>query len=221
MFMSDKSHRYGSKLFMLCDAQTAYCHRFSSNLLSMSKTRPTSIPGGSFVFSRSGAVPAMTSCLWWDRNPIYYLCTGCVMTSSTIERKIKRIRVGCLQLVNDYQNWMGGVDRHDPLRLQNYSLEMSTRFTKYYKGLFLDFLDLALVNAFLTHKEAAKIKGTVAMKRSDWFTVLQNQLLQPKAENFAGIQATAPSSRQKRRGTPVRHAHVLKHSEGWVTVTGV
>ncbi|POM60576.1 hypothetical protein PHPALM_30560 [Phytophthora palmivora] len=28
MFMSDKPHRYGSKLFMLCDAKTSYCHRF-------------------------------------------------------------------------------------------------------------------------------------------------------------------------------------------------
>ncbi|ETI38781.1 hypothetical protein F443_15568 [Phytophthora nicotianae P1569] len=28
IFMSDKLHRYGSKIFMLCDAKTAYCHRF-------------------------------------------------------------------------------------------------------------------------------------------------------------------------------------------------
>lgn len=28
MFMADKPHRYGSKLFMVCDAQTAYCHRY-------------------------------------------------------------------------------------------------------------------------------------------------------------------------------------------------
>ncbi|KAE9017917.1 hypothetical protein PR003_g9183 [Phytophthora rubi] len=99
---------------------------------------------------------------------------------------------------------------------------MFTRFTKYYKGLFLGFLDLALVNAFLTHKEAAKIKGTVSMKRSEWFTVLQNQLLQLKAEDFAEVEeATPPASRQKRRRTPVRLAHALEQSEDWVTVTGV
>ncbi|GMF53526.1 unnamed protein product [Phytophthora fragariaefolia] len=301
MFMSDKPHRYGSKLFMLCDAKTAYCHRFevyvgkrnydggdtgidaktgaaavlrnlktaltpqsrhnwhaviidryyTSVLLSVEllkmrvdvvgtimtnrlvfdkriksdhKTRPTSIPRGSFLFTRSVDVPAMISCLWWDRKPVNYLCTGSVMTSSTIERKVKRvgaIQVGCLQSVKDYQNWMGGVDRHDQLRLQSYSLQMSTRFTKYNKGLFLGFLDLALVNAFLTHKEAAEIKGTVAMKRSEWFTVLQNQLLQLKAEDFAGVEATPPPCRQKRRRTAVRPAHALEQSEDWVTVTGV
>ncbi|POM79653.1 Hypothetical protein PHPALM_2619 [Phytophthora palmivora] len=28
MFMPDKPHRYGSKMFMTCDSKTAYCHRF-------------------------------------------------------------------------------------------------------------------------------------------------------------------------------------------------
>ncbi|OWY93595.1 LOW QUALITY PROTEIN: hypothetical protein PHMEG_00036951 [Phytophthora megakarya] len=27
MFMPDKPHRYGTKLFMVCDSITAYCHR--------------------------------------------------------------------------------------------------------------------------------------------------------------------------------------------------
>ena len=27
MFMPDKPHRYGSKMFMTCDSRTAYCHR--------------------------------------------------------------------------------------------------------------------------------------------------------------------------------------------------
>ncbi|POM62762.1 hypothetical protein PHPALM_28036, partial [Phytophthora palmivora] len=166
---------------------------FNKAIQSKSKTRPASIPRGTFLFSRSVAVPCMTSCLWWDRKPVYYLCTGSVMTPSTIERKVKRVgalQVGCPQ-------------------------------SKYYKGLFLGFLDLALVNAFLTHKAAAKIKGTVAMPRSEWFAVLQNQLLQVKAEDFAGVQATPPSSSQKRRRTPVRLAHALQQSEDWVTVTGV
>ncbi|RAW20601.1 hypothetical protein PC110_g22957 [Phytophthora cactorum] len=28
MFMPDKPHRCGTKLFMVCDSVSAYCHRF-------------------------------------------------------------------------------------------------------------------------------------------------------------------------------------------------
>ncbi|ETL28372.1 hypothetical protein L916_18236 [Phytophthora nicotianae] len=123
------------------------------------------------------------------------------MTPSTIETKVQwvgAIQAGCPSAVNDYQNWMGGVDRHDQLRLQSYPLQMSTRFSTYYKSLLLAFLDLALVNAYLSHKAAAKIKQTVAMKRSEWVSVLQNHLLQLKAEEFAGDEATPPQFSQKR-----------------------
>ncbi|OWY94551.1 hypothetical protein PHMEG_00035683 [Phytophthora megakarya] len=219
MFMADKPHRYGSKLFMVCDAKTAYCHRFevymgkrestngaatavdyktgavavvrnlkvllgqsrqrwhcvvidryvSSVLLAVEllnlrvyvvgtvmtnrlglnkdlratrKTRPASIPHGTFYFSRSVTIPTMISCIWWDRKPVHYLCTGSVMAASTIQRKLKRVgavRVTCPSAVIDYQNRMSGVDVHDQLRLQSYSLQMSTRFTMYYKSLFWAF----------------------------------------------------------------------------------
>jgi hypothetical protein len=46
------------------------------------------------------------------------------MTQSTIVRSIKQvgaISVPC-PAVNDYQRWMGGVDVHDQLRLQKFSL---------------------------------------------------------------------------------------------------
>ncbi|ETP27546.1 hypothetical protein F442_23177 [Phytophthora nicotianae P10297] len=270
MFMADKPHRYGSKLFMVCDAKTAYCHRFevyvgkrasaagpdtsvdyktgaaavvrtlkvilaqarhmwhtvvidryyssvdlAIELLSLkvyvigtimtnrlefnkdiratSKTRPASIPHGTFSLSRSVAIPTMISCVWWDRKLVHYLCTGYVMAASSIERKIKRIgavRVQCPSAVNDYQNWMSGVDVHDQLRLQSYSLQMSTRFTKYYKSLFLGLMDMVM-------------------------------LLQLKAEDFAGVEATPPPASQKRQRTPVRLTHALQQSEDWVTVTGV
>ncbi|OWY90483.1 hypothetical protein PHMEG_00041369, partial [Phytophthora megakarya] len=235
MFMADKPHRYGSKLFMVCDAKTAYCHRFevyvgkreSTNgaatavdykagaaavvrnlkvVLGQSRQRwhcvvidryyssvllavellslrawaqqgsqsykegaPSERTSWYILLLGSVTIPTMISCIWWDRKPVHYLCTGSVMAASTIERKLKRVgavRVPCPSAVNDYQNWMSGVDVHDQLRLQSYLLQMSTRFTKYYKSLFLGFLDMVMVNAYLTHKEGANIKGTFAMKRS-------------------------------------------------------
>ncbi|KAE8897493.1 hypothetical protein PF003_g18412 [Phytophthora fragariae] len=301
MFMLDKPHRYGSKMFMTCDSRTAYCHRFeiyagkhrhdakggaspydhktgaaavvrnlkvvlasnrrqwhvvvvdriySSVLLCVEllvmivyvvgtvmtdrlgldpalkegrATRPASIPRGTFMFARSVAIPSMVMFHWWDRNPVHYVCTGAVMTESTIGRKVKQlgaITVPCPQAVTDYQRWMGGVDVHDQLRLQKYSLQTSTKFLKYYKRLFLGFVDLALVNAFLSHKEAAAMTGKPAMKRGAWFGVLQNQLLQLKTEDFAGVVATPLSASQKRQRTPIRVTHQLEQRDDWVTVSG-
>ncbi|ETL87922.1 hypothetical protein L917_12969 [Phytophthora nicotianae] len=114
---------------------------------------------------------------------------------------------------------MGGVDVHDQLRLQKHSQQMSTKFKKYYKSLFLGLLDLALVNAYISHKESARISGTVAIKRGEWYIVLHNQLLQLKAENFLGVEVTPPPS-QTRKRTPLRATHALEQCDDWVTVSG-
>ncbi|ETK94113.1 hypothetical protein L915_02784, partial [Phytophthora nicotianae] len=117
--------------------------------------------------------------------------------------------------------WMGGVDVHDQLCLQKFSLQTSTKFNKYYMSLFLGLVDLALVNAYISHKETARITGTTATTRGDWYCILQNQLLQLKPEDFDGAVATPPPLRQKRQRTPVRLTHQVEQSEDWVTVSGV
>ncbi|POM69680.1 Hypothetical protein PHPALM_14009 [Phytophthora palmivora] len=96
------------------------------------------------------------ACIWWDRKPVYYLCMGDVAKPSMTERKLKRVgapQVLCPSAVNDYQDWIGDVDRHDQIRLY----------------LLLGVLDVVLVNAYLSQKEGAKIKQSVPMKRSEWF----------------------------------------------------
>ncbi|KAG3144897.1 hypothetical protein PI126_g13959 [Phytophthora idaei] len=197
---------------------------FDKNTIEKRQTRPARIPRGSFTFSRSVAIPSMVAFHWWDRKPVHYLCTGSAMTESTIGRKVKQvgsITVPCPAAVNDYQRWMGGVDVHDQLRLQKFSLQTSTKFVKYYKSLFLGFIDLVLVNAYISHKKTAAITGTAAMTRGEWYGVLQNQLLQLKAEVFVGVSATPPPSNQTRRRAPVRITHQVEQCEDWVIVSGV
>ncbi|KAG3108001.1 hypothetical protein PI125_g12206 [Phytophthora idaei] len=55
-------------------------------------------------------------------------------------------------MVKDYQTWMGGVDVHDKLRLQRYSLQLSCKFAKYYKTIALGMIDMAITNAFICHR---------------------------------------------------------------------
>ncbi|KAE9006781.1 hypothetical protein PF011_g11430 [Phytophthora fragariae] len=68
--------------------------------------------------------------------------------------------------------------------------------------------------------EAAAMTGKPAMKRGAWFGVLQNQLLQLKTEDFAGVVATPLSASQKRQRTPIRVTHQLEQRDDWVTVSG-
>jgi hypothetical protein len=41
--------------------------------------------------------------------------------------------IPCPKLIKDYHLHMGGVDVHDQLRLQRYSVQLSFTFKKYYK----------------------------------------------------------------------------------------
>ncbi|OWZ16738.1 hypothetical protein PHMEG_0009414 [Phytophthora megakarya] len=54
---------------------------------------------------------------------------------------------------------MGGVDVHDQLRLQRYSIQLQTWCKKYYKSNFLGLVDVAIVNAYIIFKEAQEGNG--------------------------------------------------------------
>lgn len=195
---------------------------YDRNVEESRKTRPSTIPRGSFTFSRSLSVPSLIAFHWWDRKPVHYLCTGSVMNASTINRNVKGAgptTVPCPQAVNDYQEWMGGVDVHDQLRLQTFSIQTSVRFAKYYKSLFLGLMDLVMVNAYISHKEACKFTNTPALKRGEWYAVLHKQLLQLKEQDFAGVASTPSPGGKKRRRR--RAGHSLIQFDDWVTVSGI
>ncbi len=79
---------------------------------------------------------------------------------------------------------MGGVDIHDQLRLQRYSVQMAFIFKKYYKGLFLGLVDIALVNAYIVYKAYEKAQGRAKPKHSKFLEVLHAQLLELNAALF-------------------------------------
>ncbi|KAG3112785.1 hypothetical protein PI125_g7925 [Phytophthora idaei] len=79
---------------------------------------------------------------------------------------------------------MGGVDVHDQLRLQRYSLQMSVTFKKYCKTLFLGLVDMALVNAYTVHHEAQTARGEPVMRHSEFLVTLQAQPQDVTADDF-------------------------------------
>lgn len=102
-----------------------------------------------------------------------------------------RVQVPCPQLVVDYQRWVGGVDVHDQLRLQRYSLELAFVFKKYYKSNFLSLVNVALENTFIAYKESARQQGRAALRRDEFYQTLQAQLLAGTADDFSAIDVSA------------------------------
>eukprot|EP00644_Phytophthora_capsici_P009724 jgi/Phyca11/118001/e_gw1.35.144.1 len=71
---------------------------------------------------------------------------------------------------------MGGVDVHDQLRLQRYSLQRALRFKKYYKSLVLGLIDLAIVNGYIVHKAYHKTKTSRPLSHVKFMKKLHLQL---------------------------------------------
>ncbi|KAG6572627.1 Pol protein [Phytophthora cinnamomi] len=87
-------------------------------------------------------------------------------------------------VVKDYQTYMGGVDVHDQLRLQRYSLQMARRYMKYHRSLFLGLIDLAIINAFLLYNERRVVDGKPKASHVEFLKRLHLELIQLREEDW-------------------------------------
>ena len=79
---------------------------------------------------------------------------------------------------------MGGVDVHDQLRLQRYSIQRAIRMRKYYKTIFLGLVDLAMVNAFVVHPIAMQRRDKPVPTHAAFMRRLHIDLLNQTNEDF-------------------------------------
>ncbi|KAE8885562.1 hypothetical protein PF010_g19089 [Phytophthora fragariae] len=105
------------------------------------------------------------------------------------------------ELVRDYHRWVGGVDIHDQLRMQRYSIQGCYKSRKYYKALFLGLLDMALVNAFIVFRHHRNVNNQRPAKHFAFFKTLMEQLLAiDSPEAYATIEVrTMLTSQHKSR----------------------
>ncbi|GMF31732.1 unnamed protein product [Phytophthora fragariaefolia] len=159
---------------------------YCKQVIEKKKTRPASIPRGSFKIARSKLVPNTTAISWWDSRPVRFLCTGGSTAIDRVGRQdgAEQVEVPCPRVVKDYHAFMGGVDVHDQLRLQRYSLQRALRFKKYYKSLVLGLIDLAIVNGYIVHKAYHKNKESRPLTHVKYMIKLHLQLCQLQATDM-------------------------------------
>ena len=170
----------------LVEKKYGACGTYRENRLGCPKDRANPLPRnatrGEMRWLREGPLLFVK---WMDRKEINVLSTihkagydGCV------DRKEKNpyrvVSIPCPASVKAYNQSMGGVDLADQL-IQYHSSHR--KVAKWYKTLFLHFVDIAATNSFIIHKELAQERSTVPKEHRAFLMELVTGL--------CGVEATA------------------------------
>ena len=160
---------------------------YCKEVINKQKKRKATDVRGSFKMARCIDIPSVLAVSWMDNKPVHFLSSGASACKTSVTRRGRNNEledVSCPSVVRDYHRFMGGVDVHDQLRLQSYSLQTCYRFKKYYKSLFMGLIDLVVVNAYVTHVKCSKDIGIKPRTRAGFMTVLHDQLIKQTASDF-------------------------------------
>lgn len=136
---------------------------------------------------------------WMDTREVTMCSTlHQAYSNQTVKRKVKEAGAwttkaipvpGCIL---DYNQYMGGVDLSDAL-IGFYSVRHKTM--KWYKTFFYHFVDIAVVNSYLLHKELFKVRPDPTLKKPLTHKFFQEKLakeLLELAESSSAAAAAAP-----------------------------
>ena len=202
---------------------------YAKSVIEKKKTRPSQVLRGSCKIAFSSAVPQMCAVSWWDNKPVHFLGVGGNVSLDRVVRREKSgqlTEVPCPRLIKDYHDYMGGVDVHDQLRLQRYSIQRSVTFRKYYKSLFLGLVDMAIVNGFIVHKAFHARNGTKALSHVAYLKQLHIELCQlGEQDMYAGlVNRNAAVGDTEEGGDPGAavegEEHVCKLTDEWRKASG-
>ncbi|KAM4590967.1 piggyBac transposable element-derived protein 4 [Odontesthes bonariensis] len=148
------------------------CPRSSINALAKHS------PRGEMRWIRDGPVVYVK---WMDTREVSVCSTiHAAYTGDAVQRRVKskqglwsRKSVPCPKPVIEYNKHMGGVDLSNQL-LQYYTTQHET--VKWYKKLFLHFLDIASTNAYILHKELMQSMHKKSMTHKQFIEKLTAEL---------------------------------------------
>ncbi|KAE8960380.1 hypothetical protein PR001_g30404, partial [Phytophthora rubi] len=173
----------------------------SKKVRTVNKRKVVVPPQGTTKLAQNKMFPQVTAVMWMDRNPVHMLSSGGSRQAVAVLRRIHGQIQSVLapELVRDYHRSMGGVDVHDQLRMQRYSVQLCYKRRKYYKTLFLGLLDMALVNAFIVYRYNKKVNNKRPPKHSAFLEELMEQLLAVDSDKvFTEIEVSMLLGQHKR-----------------------
>lgn len=90
---------------------------------------------------------------WKDSKAVHFISNHHGIETTSVQRKQKdgtKATVSCPHVVKDYNQHMGGVDKHDMLR-QLYGTDRKN--VKWWHRIFFGLLDMSIVNSFIVYSE--------------------------------------------------------------------
>ncbi|KAG3254376.1 hypothetical protein PI124_g1076 [Phytophthora idaei] len=151
------------------------------------------------------------------------LSTGGSVEFDRIVRRDKltgeQMEVACPRIVKDYQTYMGGVDVHDQLRLQRYSLQLCMKYKKYYKGQSLGLVDLAIINIYIVYNAARVATNKPKVIHVKFLKRLHLELCHLREEDWESLRSDdifqATPSKASKRARSRRSAHIQLQNDEW------
>lgn len=152
-----------------------------SSLVKFNSHEVKTEPRGSLKMMRhqiEGTTENILSIGWLDTKPVYLIATGVASTGCHIVRRLKRgvnkVLSAC-RPIQLYQQYMGGVDTHDYMRMGTYSLQKTYKMRYWPKTMFLALMDLVLVNLYIIWK-LIHLKTPKMKTREDFYSYLAEEM---------------------------------------------
>ncbi|KAE8904981.1 hypothetical protein PF003_g10813 [Phytophthora fragariae] len=114
---------------------------------------------------------------------------------------------------------MSGVDQHDQLRLQRYSIQRCVAFKKYYRQLFIAFVDMTVLNGFIIHKLIMKKEGGSVPTHAEYMRRLHVELLEITGANSANLRSNMSAEDLFSTSIPTSE-HQLQNQENYYSANG-
>ncbi|XP_050057150.1 uncharacterized protein LOC126550159 isoform X6 [Aphis gossypii] len=141
----------------------------------------------------------ITMCKWRDKRSVHLLSSRSLPQEPiSVKRKQKDgtiINVPCPQVLVDYNKNMNYVDNFDRLK-GDYSLDRKS--IKWYMRLVFHFVDCAITNAFIIHRELPNVEHfkNKNFKRNIYNTLLSEQLVAVSQKSKKTLSQGGPATRK-------------------------